>query len=272
METVRQVVVGFDGSTEAAQALTWAADAAARHHATLLVVVATGDPSYGGYSPLIVPGDVTAEQWAAQARDLLATAGRVGRVAVARNRLPQRALLDASSASTLLVVGARGHGQVAGAVLGSVSLPVAKHARGPVAVVRPAADPDAERIVIGLDGSPPSIRALDFAMREAVGTGRHVVAVRACRPGMHRATERGGMPAADGVPEVVADAAHRFPGVHVELTCVSGSAGDALVDASQHADLVVVGTGHRHGLDVVVPGSVSLHVLHEAACTVAVIP
>ncbi|GAA3825484.1 hypothetical protein GCM10022242_28570 [Nocardioides panacisoli] len=158
MEQIRPFVVGFDSSADARRALDWAADAAERHRATLLVIVASGDPSYGGYSPLIVPGEVIVEEWAAEARDLLAAAGRPGRVSIVHDRLPQRALVDASSASTLVVVGARGHGRVTGAVLGSVSLPVTRHARGPVVVVRPAADDAALRVVAGVDGDGPARR------------------------------------------------------------------------------------------------------------------
>jgi nucleotide-binding universal stress UspA family protein len=59
-----RVVVGFDGSHDARCALEWGIEAALRRRATLLVLVATGDPLYGGFNPLIVPGTRWPGAWA----------------------------------------------------------------------------------------------------------------------------------------------------------------------------------------------------------------
>ena len=45
------------------------------------------------------------------------------------------AIIEASARAALVVVGTRGHGQVVGAVIGSVSHGVLHHARVPVAVI-----------------------------------------------------------------------------------------------------------------------------------------
>ncbi|HWJ83257.1 MAG TPA: universal stress protein [Nocardioides sp.] len=263
MTAPSRVVVGFDGSPPAQQALTWGAEAAERHHVPLLVLVAAGDPGYGGYSPLVVPGRAKAEEWAALAHDLLVASGHEGRTAVAVDQLPQRALVDASSPTSLVVVGARGHGRASGVVLGSVSQPVARHARGPVVVVRPPRDADARRIVVGLDGSPASERALDLALREAAADDRPLTAIHACTGGAHRA---GDPPPWRGIDE------RRFPGVPVERVEVVAAPCEALVAASGSAHLVVVGAGHHRAVDALVGGSVSQDVLREARCSVAVVP
>jgi nucleotide-binding universal stress UspA family protein len=51
--------------------------------------------------------------------------------------LPQKALVDRSTDAALLVVGSRGLGSVRGALMGSVSAEVLRHAQSPVAVIRP---------------------------------------------------------------------------------------------------------------------------------------
>jgi nucleotide-binding universal stress UspA family protein len=49
---------------------------------------------------------------------------------------PAQVLLNVADRADLLVVGSRGHGGVAGALLGSVSQHCAHHARCPVLIVR----------------------------------------------------------------------------------------------------------------------------------------
>jgi nucleotide-binding universal stress UspA family protein len=83
--------------------------------------------------------------------------------------LPERALLEAGSAADLLVVGARGLGGFRGLLLGSVSQHCLHHTTTPIAIIRPV---DAEhetsgRIVVAVDGSPTSHRALQWAMVES---------------------------------------------------------------------------------------------------------
>ena len=57
----------------------------------------------------------------------------------------------------------------------------------------------------------------------------------------------------------------------VATEAVEGPAAQALIDASQHADLVVVGTRGHGGFAGMLLGSVSQHLAAHAACTVAVV-
>ena len=51
--------------------------------------------------------------------------------------VPAKALVDRSADAALVVVGSRGLGSVRGALMGSVSADVLRHAHCPVAVIRP---------------------------------------------------------------------------------------------------------------------------------------
>lgn len=94
---------------------------------------------------------------------------------------PSAVLLHECSGAALLVLGSRGMGSFRSLLLGSVSARVALHATVPVIVVRPPAGVDREPagVVVGVDGSPNSAAAVEFAS----GSARRPVAGRAspCR-------------------------------------------------------------------------------------------
>ena len=65
-------------------------------------------------------------------------------------------------------------------------------------------------------------------------------------------------------------AAH--PDVSIDAQVVEGPAGEVLLEASEGADLVVVGT-RGHGTVVgILLGSVSQHLCHHAGCPVVLVP
>lgn len=134
------IVVGIDGSPSSLAALRWALDQAERTGATLRAVHAWERPSAWGQPVPVYPGDHLerdADERLAQIIEA-ATADRrpveVSRMVVKGD--PASALLDESEGADLLVVGSRGHGGFAGALLGSVSQKCVHHATCPVVVVR----------------------------------------------------------------------------------------------------------------------------------------
>lgn len=135
-------VVGVDGSTASAQALRWAQRHAAKVGAELVVVTAVF-PAVASFQQVLdaedaAPGE---REHDAQLRDQLGafvreSVGEVpARLMVARGH-PASVLRDLSKDADLLVVGSRGYGGFAGALLGSVSHHVVGHAACPVVVVR----------------------------------------------------------------------------------------------------------------------------------------
>jgi nucleotide-binding universal stress UspA family protein len=147
------VVVGVDGSAGARAALRWAIAESRLRQAPVRAVHAW-TPAYfsGGYAAMgggygfvaAGTGDYASELYeAAQEtleRAIAETADEAEGVAIEREvveGVAAQVLLEAAGAGDLLVVGSRGHGGLAGLLLGSVSQQCAHHARCPVVIVHP---------------------------------------------------------------------------------------------------------------------------------------
>jgi nucleotide-binding universal stress UspA family protein len=139
------------------------------------------------------------------------------------------------------------------------------------------------RIVVGVDGSEHSIEGLSWALEEARARQWDVEAVITwTMPVMADAYGGGAMAAIDF--GAVADAARQTleaavtsacPGpderAAITRTVVEGSAGHVLVEASRHADLLVVGSRGHGGFAGLLLGSVSSQCVHHAHCPVTVV-
>lgn len=136
-----RIVVGVDGSAESVQALRWAARQAELTGAELQVISAWEYPSFYGWAPATAGQPDFAELSAKAQDDALSTVFGTSRPdwvhAQVVEGAPARVLVDASAAADLLVVGSRGYGGLADAVLGSVSTYCVHHAHGPVTIYRP---------------------------------------------------------------------------------------------------------------------------------------
>jgi nucleotide-binding universal stress UspA family protein len=191
------------------------------------------------------------------------------------------ALVAVAGPGDTVVVGARGHGKVAGLVLGSVSQYAVRHATGTVVVVRRQADEAATRMVVGFDDSPAAQRALDWAMQRAVQLGGGVTALRTWRgTASHGAANVLPLPTdaawqqekeQDLLEAELAPWRDKYPSVPLLGEAVPGHPGHLLAVAAEHAALVVVGSRGRGALAETMLGSVSQAVLHHAHCPVAVI-
>ena len=136
------------------------------------------------------------------------------------------------------------------------------------------------RIVAALDGSPSSISALHWAIRQAGLTGAAVDAVAAWH---YPVSSYGYVPVGDAedydfqkiTEKVLSDAISGSlePGsdVRVRSHAVEGHAAQVLIDASDGADLLVVGSRGHGGFTEALLGSVSQHCVHYAHCPVVVI-
>jgi nucleotide-binding universal stress UspA family protein len=146
-------------------------------------------------------------------------------------------------------------------------------------------------IVVGVDGSPASLAALRFALGEARLRRTRLLALHAW---VLPLTEAPGpflldlpSPAGPPVQELSADlgraadallaaaldeVAEVAEGVEVERRVVEGPAASMLVEASEGADLLVVGSRGHGGFHGLLLGSVSQQCAQHARCPVVIVP
>lgn len=137
-----------------------------------------------------------------------------------------------------------------------------------------------ELVVVGVDGSGESVAALRWATRYATATGARVQALLA----WHYPTAAGEAPVGvapdairaqtDAQMHETLDAAIASAGQEaagVEKHTAYGHPAQALIEASNEADLLVVGR-HGHGaFSGMLLGSVSIHCVTGAHCPVVVV-
>jgi nucleotide-binding universal stress UspA family protein len=141
-------------------------------------------------------------------------------------------------------------------------------------------------IVVGVDGSDHSRRALGWAMHEAGLRRVPLQVVTVHPPPVRPATgiywglptfpdnsfdpEHARMAAQQFVDEVAKETGETAPAVTVSV--VTGDAAEELIKASSDADMLVVGSRGSGGFARLLMGSVSSQVTHHAECPVVVIP
>jgi nucleotide-binding universal stress UspA family protein len=134
------------------------------------------------------------------------------------------------------------------------------------------------RIVVGVDGSPPSVAALEWAagMADATGDAVEVIATWQWPTGygagpMFPSEYDPSGDAARIVREAIDSTRPQHPGVEFVALVVEGHAGEVLVDASRGAELLALGTRGHGELGGLLLGSVTEHCAAHAHCPVLVL-
>ncbi|WP_404382994.1 universal stress protein [Knoellia locipacati] len=288
------VVVGYDGTREAAAALEWAAAWAGRQGSRLLVasavdpVLPAGPPS--GPGPDIATVRQAVGRVAARGADLVRrqhddvevrSVGAVGH--------PSAELVALSDSADLVVVGRRTRADNPDASVGSVSFALSAHARCPVVVVqgeRRFGLGEGRPVVVGVDTSQPSLRALAFAANAAASARVGLVIVSAWSgrevepwlaelwggptPGVDRAAEESAR-AQSSVAAAADIVRQSHPELHTTTRTPRGALHEVLLDEARDAGLLVVGARGGGGFAGLALGSVTRGVLRQADLPVAVV-
>ncbi|EHY87947.1 universal stress protein [Saccharomonospora azurea] len=286
------VVVGVDGSNKARLAVRWAAERAAERSLPLHVVYGYGLVARYFATEAPVPPSVI-ETLLEEAQTLVESAADEATevapglaVSVeAVDEPPVPALTHRSRKAALVVLGASGLGGFTGMLAGSTAVAVAAHAHAPVVVVRcgegRTEPPSTGPIVVGMDGSSLSDRAVACAFDEAQRRSAPLVAVHAWADVEDESVLRRARMFFTNSPEEkdvraeldaqLGDWQAKYPDVEVERVLVRDRPRRQLLDRSETAQLVVVGSRGRGGFRGLLLGSTSQALIHHAQCPVMVV-
>jgi nucleotide-binding universal stress UspA family protein len=280
----KKIIVGYDRSSCAKRAAAWALDEAARTGTLVEFFYAYEWPTWAPAASMIPAPAV----WPDGETDRAIRGALNDAVVAARSSHPgvrteisivtasaALTLVDRSREASLIVVGSQGHSGVA-SLLGSISVAVSAHAHCPVVVVRGDAAATAP-VVVGLDDSDAAPAVLAFAVEQAA---ERKVPLRVIRAGaVALSTEEtgplvtGAVTAAETrrLEDAVSGWREKYPEVTITAEAVVEHPAAALTVAGATAQLLVVGSRGRGALRGMLLGSVSQHLLHHSACTVAVV-
>ncbi len=204
--------------------------------------------------------------------------------AIVRRGEASTVLLNESRVAELLIVGTRGHGPIADALLGSVGRRCADKTSIPLVIVphreAPPETPLAERIVVGVDGSEHSQAALRWAVHIA-GDDDEVIAVTTWTTPIPIGID---VPRFDVVAlqaeaqntvNQTADEACEELGVDPGRVIRHVAEGDprwVFKEMEKEAGLLVLGARGHKGLSHLVLGSTTTSLIHSPNCAVAVVP
>ncbi|MEU5011022.1 universal stress protein [Streptomyces sp. NPDC021749] len=278
------VVVGLDGTGNSVPAVRWgAAEAAAR-----------GLPLHLLHSwvsqPPVLPGARGATDRKHYGDEVLGAAEAMAHelhpdVPVTTEQVAEQAvdaLVDRSPLATMMVLGSRSHGAIAGFLLGSVSLHVLGRAECPVVTVREeeTAAYGRPEVVVGVQEAGSRGEAvLEFAFTAAEAHHTRLRAVRAWEPPVVECVPTTVAPPDEAelaaeeerkLAGVLAPWRAKFPGVDVVADLQRGRIAPVLLQSCSRASLLVV--GRRLQRTPMLLGPVVFAVLHHSRCPVAVVP
>lgn len=281
------VVAGVDGSPASTAAITWAARDAVTRRVPLTLVHVLPEPAATTW-PQPPVSDTGRQEGSEEHRDeVIDAAVEAARRATADHpvEVEQRVLtgdalkvlVEMSCNAAVVAVGPRGQSGGKRRTLGSIAAGLIRHAHCPVAIIHDeipsTVDPMQSPVLLGIDG-PFEVGdvAIGFAFDEASRRGVGVVALHCCGgQGPSRVPSRDERLAGETVlAERLVGWERAYPHVALERRLVHGDAASQMLEASEQAQLTVVGGHGRGGVAGMLLGSVSAAVVQAARTPVVI--
>jgi nucleotide-binding universal stress UspA family protein len=286
--TKHGIVVCIDGSAASDAAVAWATREAIMRHLRITLMhavppVVVGWPVGQVYADMPGWQQENGQHVVDQARKTLSANLGDSELAEIHTEMAYSsvvpALIDASKDARMIVAGSEGLGALGRLLLGSVTTALLHHAHCPVAVIHSdeGAIPNSDApVLVGIDGSPASEAAIALAFDEASRRGVELMALHAWSDvgvfpmlGMDwRDSEAKGQ---EILAERLAGWQEQYPDVRVERLLFCDKPSRWLLQESERAQLVVVGSHGRGGFAGMLLGSVSSHVAQSATVPVVVV-
>ena len=279
----RRIVVGVDGSVNSLGAARWAAAVAARMNLPLHLLCAVdrqlfayrgfdASGSSGWYGMLLAASNAVLDE---ASTVVLANHPEITVSRESSSDFVARALLDSSDHARLLVVGQSGWGSLGSTLVGSTTQLVVDQAGCPVVVWKGPENKEPERgpVVVGVDGSELSTRAVDESFEFAAAFGAPVIAVHtwsaAMTAGVFKIPVMLDWQAVAASEEAVlseslAGKSEQFPEVAVQRVMREANPASTLLQVSDATQLIVVGSRGHTGLLGAIAGSTSRNLLYHA--------
>jgi nucleotide-binding universal stress UspA family protein len=282
------IVVGIDDSPAARVAVQWAAREAELRNIPLTLVHAVS-PEVSTWLKTPLPAGVMRWQQdhgrrlVDEALKLVEEASEGGGPAGVQTEILTSAavptLIDLSKEAQMVVAGSQGSGRWPGRLIGSVSSALLRHAHCPIAIIHDedpsVSHPSQASVLVGIDGSPASELATAIAFDEASRRHTGLIALHAWSdldvsewPGVDWPATQS--MAEEVLAERLAGWQEQYPDVQVSRTIVQAQPARQLVQQSEQAQLVVVGSRGRGGFAGMLVGSVGETVAQMARVPVIV--
>jgi nucleotide-binding universal stress UspA family protein len=283
----RPIVVGVDGSDQSMQAVRYAVQEAQRQSCGLTLVHAL--PENVPVAPMlplvsVETLDQVGHRLVTQAEIVVhdLTDGQIAVEKVVRPGSRARVLADAGQNARMIVLGHRDRSVLGRVFTSSTCTGVSARAHCPVVSVPSAWEQGSSRgrVVVGIDGPAHSSEPLAVAFAEAAERGSvltvlhawklqspydDIIASRVSLDAWRRSTT-------SMLEELLREWREAYPEVVVELDVRHEFTATALVEASEGADLLVLGRrGHGAPLGLFL-GSIARTLIREARCPVEVAP
>jgi nucleotide-binding universal stress UspA family protein len=277
---MKRILVGADGSEGAANAMRWSARLAA-HTGAELVVMTGFVPTESELPPHRVEVLLTEQERQLASWSEAARSGDVKVRTVVERGDPRPGILAVAERedADIVVVGRVGQSAGPGLFrLGSVVEWLAHHCDLPLAVVGGVVERPERVVLVGVDGSAGSRKAVRWIQEALVGTELRVVAASAFQPLVEwtpaNSEENWRRHLEQKIREdFAADLVEQGVALEASVLCGSNTA-DLLLQAAEDsdADLVVVGARGLGGFTGLRVGGVALSILHRTDRSIVLVP